>query len=309
MDRKTKLYIAGHTGLFGNTLYAQAKKIGFENIVVRGHGELDLTRQKDTEQFFAEEKPDYVIMAAGLVGGISVNNMYMADFCMKNMQMTCNVIDSAHKYGVKKLLYLGSSCIYPRICEQPVKESSILTGPCEPTNEGYALAKITGIRLCQYYKKQYGDHFISCIPANVYGPNDCFDPERAHVIPALLMRFHEAKLENKPSVTVWGSGNAEREFLYIDDAAQGCMKLLETYDGLETVNIGVGHTDSIRTLAEMVKEVVGYEGEIIFDSTKPDGMPRRLLDTKTANEHQIYATTKLAEGLKKTYQWYLKMRR
>lgn len=305
MDKNAKLYIAGHTGLFGNALYAEAKKRGFKNIVVRSHKELDLTRQEDTERFFAEEKPEYVIMAAGLVGGIDVNSRYMADFCMENMLMACNVIKASHEHHVKKLLYLGSSCIYPRECAQPIKEGSILTGPCEPTNEGYALAKITGIRLCEYYKKQYGDHFISCIPANVYGPNDCFEPEKCHVAPALMMRFHEAKVKKLPYVEVWGSGKAEREFLYIEDAAAGCMELMENYDGMETVNIGVGYTNTIKELAEAIKEAVGYEGEIRFDATRPDGMPRRLLDTQNGEQYHISAKTSLEDGIRLMYQWYL----
>lgn len=305
MDKNGKLYIAGHTGLFGSALLSEARKRGFTNIVLQTHMELDLTDQTATDCFFERERPDYVIMAAALVGGIKANSERMAEFCMENLQMTCNVISAAHEYKVKKLLYLGSSCIYPRECNQPIREDSILTGSCEPTNEGYAIAKIAGIRLCEYYKKQYGDNFISCIPANVYGPHDCFIPERAHVIPALIMRFHEAKVNEQPEVVVWGSGKAEREFLYIDDAAEGCLDLMERYEGTQTVNIGVGHTNSIAELAVKIREVVGYAGKLHFDVTKPDGMPKRLLDTETAAEYHIHADTSLEEGLRRTYQYYL----
>ena len=307
MDKNGKLYIAGHTGLFGSALLAEAQKRGFTDIVLRTHAELDLTDQAAADRFFEKEHPDYVIMAAALVGGIKANSERMADFCMQNLQMTCNIINAAHKYQIKKLLYLGSSCIYPRECAQPIREDSILTGPCEPTNEGYAIAKIAGIRLCEYYKKQYGDNFISCIPANVYGPHDCFIPGKAHVIPALLMRFHDAKVKGLPEVTVWGTGKAEREFLFIDDAAEGCMDLMEHYDGGQTVNIGVGHTDTIAELAELVKKVVGYTGKLCFDATKPDGMPRRLLDTQTADAYHIHAKTTLDAGLRLAYRYYLNL--
>lgn len=307
MDKRGKLYIAGHTGLFGSALLEEAEKRGYGNIVLRRHRELDLTDQTAVDRFFARERPDYVIMAAALVGGIGANRERMADFCMENMLMTCNVIHAAHQYRVRKLLYLGSSCLYPRECAQPIREDSILTGACEPTNEGYAIAKIAGIRLCEYYREQYGDDFISCIPANVYGPRDCFDPERAHVIPALIMRFHEASIKRLPEVIVWGSGRAEREFLYIGDAARGCMELFEEYDGKQTVNIGVGHTTTIAELAELVRTIVGYKGGLRFDMSKPDGMPKRLLDTKMARANHIYAKTPLEVGLKLTYQYYLEM--
>ena len=302
MDKNGKLYIAGHTGLFGSALLAAARKRGFTDIVLRTHAELDLSDRAAADAFFEAERPDYVIMAAALVGGIKANSERMADFCMQNLQMTCNVIQAAHQYRVRKLLYLGSSCIYPRECPQPIREDSILAGPCEPTNEGYAIAKIAGIRLCEYYKKQYGDNFISCIPANVYGPHDCFIPGKAHVIPSLIMRFHDARERGLPEVAVWGTGKAEREFLYIDDAAEGCMDLMENYDGAQTVNIGVGHTE---TIAELVKKVVGYTGELRFDASKPDGMPRRLLDTRTADAYHIHAGTTLEEGLRLTYRYYL----
>lgn len=305
MEKKGKLYIAGHTGLFGSALLAAARKRGFTNIVLRTHAELELTDRTAVDDYFKKERPDYVIMAAALVGGIKANSERMADFCMQNLQMTCNVIQAAHQYRVRKLLYLGSSCIYPRECQQPIREDSILTGPCEPTNEGYAIAKIAGVRLCEYYKKQYGDNFISCIPANVYGPHDCFIPGKAHVIPSLIMRFHGAKMNNFPEVVVWGTGKAEREFLYIDDAAEGCMDLMEHYDGIQTVNIGVGHTDTIKELAELVKKVVGYTGRLRFDASKPDGMPRRLLDTQTADAYHIHPKIPLEDGLRNTYQYYL----
>lgn len=306
MDKSAKLYIAGHTGLFGNALYKSAVKKGYKNIVVRRHNELDLTNQEQTEEFFKTERPDYVIMAAALVGGINANLHYMADFCMENLLMTCNVINVAHKYHVKKLLYLGSSCIYPKECSQPITEDSILTGLCEPTNEGYAIAKIAGIRLCEYYRKQYDDCFISCIPANVYGPHDCFNLEKAHVIPALIAKFHESKLQNTPTVTIWGTGVAEREFVYIDAAADGCIQIFETYNGVDTVNLGNGHTTSIRELANLVKEVIQYHGRIIYDTDKPDGMKIRCLDTSKAKGLGIKIEDDLKKGIEMTYKWYLK---
>ena len=305
MNKTAKLYIAGHTGLFGNALYEAAKKKGYKNVVVRKHDELDLTRQEQVEVFFKSERPDYVIMAAALVGGIDANRRYMADFCMENLLMTCNVMNASHKYRVKKLLYLGSSCIYPRKCIQPILEDSILTGSCEPTNEGYAIAKIAGIRLCEYYQKQYGDCFISCIPANVYGLHDCFDLEKAHVIPALIMKFHEAKMKNAPEVTIWGTGRAEREFLFIDDAAEACLKLFEYCNESQPVNIGIGHTNTIQELSEIIRDTVGYTGEIKYDDAKPDGMPKRLLDSEKAKKYCIYPKTSLEEGIRHTYNWYL----
>jgi GDP-L-fucose synthase len=229
----------------------------------------------------------------------------MADFTMENLLISANVIQSSHKTGVKKLIYLGSSCIYPRECEQPVKEDYILTGPLEPTNEGYALAKIIGVKLCDYYKKQYGANFISCMPANLYGPNDCYDQSRNHVIPALIQRFHEAKVKNAPSVVIWGTGKARREFMYIDDAAEACVFLMNNYDGTGTINIGIGEDISIGELAHIISEVIGYNGKIEFDISKPDGMPKRMLDSTKIQSMGFKAKTPLEKGLEKAYIWYL----
>ncbi len=305
IDRCAKIYIAGHTGLFGSALVRALKRQGFTNILTAPHAKLDLTDGIATTAFFKLERPDYVYIAAAKVGGIQANSAYMADFAMENLQITCNVLRAAHETGVKKLLYLGSSCIYPREAAQPVKEEYLLTGLPEPTNEGYAIAKIAGVRLCDYYKRQYGDNFISCIPANVYGENDNFNENSSHVIPSLIQRFHLAKLHKSPYVEIWGTGSAEREFMYIDDAADACLHLMEKYDGPGTINIGIGETTSIQELAQQICHIVGYQGEIRYDATKPDGMPRRLLDSTKINMLGWQPVTPLAEGLKMTYAWYL----
>lgn len=306
MDRNGKIYIAGHTGLFGSAIMRALKRKGFANFVTVSHSELDLTDGRATSAFFERERPDYVFVAAAKVGGIQANNAYMADFAMENLLITCNVMKAAHDTGVKKLLYLGSSCIYPRESAQPVKEEYLLTGLPEPTNEGYAVAKIAGVRLCDYYKRQYGDNFVSCIPANVYGPNDNFDESSNHVIPALIKRFHNAKARGIPYVEIWGTGVAEREFLYIDDAADACFDVMDIYEGPGTINIGVGATISIRDLVEHIRRVVGYEGKIRYDATKPDGMPRRLMDSRKIMGLGWRPTTKLEDGLKKEYEWFLR---
>lgn len=306
IDRNAKIYVAGHTGLFGSALVRALRWEGFTNLLTAPHSELDLTNQVATLAFFRKERPDYVYMAAAKVGGIHANDAYMADFAMENLQITCNILRAAHETGVKKMLYLASSCIYPREAAQPVKESYILAGPPEPTNEGYAIAKIAGLRMCDFYKRQYGDNFISCIPANVYGENDCFDPENNHVIPALLQRFHQAKENQTPFVEIWGTGSAEREFLYIDDAAEACLRVVEAYEGPGTINIGVGETTSIRELVSLVQQTVGYQGEIRYDTTKPDGMPRRLLDSSKIHALGWKATTPLSDGLRREYEWFLK---
>lgn len=305
MEKESRIYVAGHTGLFGSALVRALEKRGFYNIIKATHRELDLTDGKATNDFFGREKPDYVFMAAAKVGGIQANNAYMADFAMENLLITCNVLKAAHETGVKKFLYLGSSCIYPRITPQPVREEYILTGVPEPTNEGYAIAKIAGVRLCDYYQKQYGDAFISCIPANVFGPYDSFDAGNNHVIPSLMDRFYRGKKAGAPSVDIWGSGKAEREFLYIDDAAEACLFVMERYSGPDTINIGTGQSTSIRELAKMVKDVVGYSGELRFDTTKPDGMPRRLLDSTKILQMGWRPTTGIKDGLKKEFEWYL----
>ena len=305
MDKHGKIYIAGHTGLFGSQTMSRLLARGYDNIVCKTHSELDLTRQADVEAFFGQEKPEYVFVMCGKVGGIQANKDYMAEFTMENLKMNTNIIESAHKAGVKKMLYLGSSCMYPRESEQPVREEYLLRGEIEPTNEGYALAKIVGLKACAYYKKQYGDNFISCIPANVYGPGDNFDDKSNHVIPALLKRFHAAKGAGTKNVSIWGSGRAQREFLYIGDAVSACIRLMEEYDGIEPVNIGTGICTSIRELAESVKSVTGYEGELLFDMTKPDGMPLRRLDSEKIFSIGWYPETTLEDGLRQTYQWYL----
>lgn len=307
MDFDEKIYVAGHTGLFGSAIVRALKRKGYTNILTQTHAELDLTDGLATKQFFEKEQPKYVYVAAALVGGIQANNAYMADFAMENLLITCNVLKSAHETGVKKLLYLGSSCIYPRQTAQPVKEEYLLTGLPEPTNEGYAIAKIAGVRLCDYYKRQYGDNFISCIPANVYGENDDLDPKTSHVIPAMFRRFHDAKAHNLPYVEIWGTGKAEREFMHIDDGAGACLYVMEKYHGPDTINIGMGETTSIRELAGMIGEIVGYKGEIRFDASKPDGMPRRLLDSAKITALGWKPSIPLYEGLKMTYNWYLQM--
>lgn len=305
IDPSEKIYIAGHTGMFGSALVRALNRQGFTNLLTATHHELDLTDGAAATEFFRQERPDHVYMAAAKVGGIQANDAYMADFAMENLQITCNVLRAAHETGVKKLLYLASSCIYPREAPQPVKEEYLLTGLPEPTNEGYAIAKIAGVRMCDYYQRQYGDHFISCIPANVYGENDSFNEGNNHVIPALIQRFHRAKLAGLPYVEIWGTGAAEREFMHIDDAAKACLNLMERYDGPGAVNIGLGTATSIRELAQEIKRVVGYEGTIRYDTSKPDGMPRRLLDSTKINALGWTPSIPLAAGLEATYAWYL----
>jgi GDP-L-fucose synthase len=278
---------------------------GYTNIITTSHAKLDLTDGTKTLDFFLTKKPEYVFCAAARVGGIQANNTYMADFAMENLLITCNLINSAHKSGVEKLLYLGSSCIYPRECSQPIKEEYLLSGPLEPTNEGYALAKITGVRLCDYYKKQYGDNFISCMPANLYGPNDCYDESKNHVVPALIQRFHTAKINNLPQVKIWGTGNARREFMYIDDAAKACVFLMRNYVGPGIINIGTGEDISIGDLAKMISDVVGYRGEITFDTSRPDGMPCRILDSTKIQNMGYMTNMPLKEGLTVSYKWFL----
>ena len=305
MEKHAKIYIAGHTGLFGTETLRQLNKLGYDNLLCKSHSELDLTRQVDVEDFFAQERPEYVFIMCGKVGGIQANKDYMAEFTMENLKMNANIIEAAHKNSVKKMLYLGSSCMYPRESEQPVKEEYLLRGEFEPTNEGYALAKIVGLKACAYYKKEYGDNFISCIPANVYGPRDNFDDKSNHVIPALLKRFHAAKENGAESVSIWGSGRAQREFLYIGDAVSACIHLMERYDEMEPVNIGTGVCTSIRELAEAVKHVTDYKGELAFDTTKPDGMLLRRLDSERIFSMGWQPKTSLEYGLRQTYQWYL----
>lgn len=304
LDRTKKIYVAGHRGLVGSALVRKLQAEGFLNIVTRTHTELDLTRQTEVEKFFEEEKPDYVILAAAKVGGIYANDTYPADFIIKNLQIECNVIDAAHKNGVKKLLFLGSSCIYPRECPQPIKEEYLLSGYLEKTNEAYALAKIAGLKMCAFYNQQYGTDFISVMPCNLYGINDNFSPENSHVLPALIRKFHEAKVNNASTVTVWGSGKPLREFLNVDDLADACLYLMDHYKGNEFFNVGYGKEVTILELAQMVKQVTGFQGEIVMDASKPDGTPRKLTDISKLKKMGWEPKISLEEGLKQTYEWY-----
>lgn len=304
LDRTKKIYVAGHRGLVGSALVRKLQTEGFTNMITRTHQELDLTRQADVEKFFEEEKPAYVILAAAKVGGIYANDTYPADFIMKNLQIECNVIDAAYKNGVEKLLFLGSSCIYPRECPQPIKEEYLLSGYLEKTNEAYALAKIAGLKMCAFYNQQYGTDYISVMPCNLYGINDNFSPENSHVLPALIRKFHEAKVKNEPTVTVWGSGKPLREFLNVDDLADACLYLMDHYTGNEFFNVGYGKEVTILELAEMIKKVVGYQGEIVMDASKPDGTPRKLTDISKLKAMGWEPKIDLEEGLKQTYEWY-----
>ncbi len=305
MEQNSKIYVAGHTGLVGSALVRCLQAAGFCNLVTRTSNELDLRRQTDVEQFFAAEKPDYVFLAAAKVGGIFANNTYPADFMYDNLIIEMNVIQAAKANHVRKLMFLGSSCIYPKFADQPIREDSLLTGELEPTNEAYALAKIAGLKYCEYLNRQYGTDFISVMPTNLYGPNDNYHLENSHVLPALIRRFHEAKISDLPSVTVWGTGNVLREFLFVDDLADACLFLMENYSGNETVNIGTGRELSIADLAILVKETIGYAGAIVFDPARPDGTPRKLLDVSKLTNLGWTFKTDLREGLRVTYQDYL----
>lgn len=305
MDKQAKVYVAGHGGLVGSAIVRRLEDDGFDNLLLRRSAELDLREQQAVRDFFSAEKPDYVILAAARVGGILANDTYPAEFIYDNLMMEANVIHSAYQNGVKKLLALGSTCIYPKMAPQPLGEDSLLTGPLESTNEWYAVAKIAGIKLCQAYRKQYGCNFIAAMPTNLYGPGDNFDLEKSHVIPALIRKFHNAKLENHATVTVWGTGKPLREFLHVDDLADACLFLLEHYDEGSIVNIGVGEDQSIRELASIVSDTVGFDGEIVYDASKPDGTPRKLVDTSRINGLGWHARIGLREGVEGTYRWFL----
>jgi GDP-L-fucose synthase len=305
MEKSSKIYIAGHRGLVGGALVRALEVSGYSNLITKTKEELNLLDQPSVSCFFAEEKPEYVFVAAAKVGGILANDTYPADFIYENLQIQNNVIHNAHQHEVKKLLFLGSSCIYPKYSDQPISENSLLTGPLEPTNEAYAVAKIAGIKLCQNYAKQYGDIFISVMPTNLYGPGDNFHPRNSHVLPALLRRFHEAKEDNAKEVVVWGSGSPLREFLYVDDLASACIHLMKTYDQPEIVNIGTGTDISINELAETIKEVVGYGGNLTWDDSKPDGTPRKLLNVSKLRNLGWQHSVELKDGIVKTYEWYL----
>ncbi|XP_019170860.1 PREDICTED: putative GDP-L-fucose synthase 2 [Ipomoea nil] len=303
--KSDKIFVAGHGGLVGSAVVRKLIHLGFTNLLLRTHSQLDLTVQSAVDAFFAAEKPDYVVLAAAKVGGIHANNTYPADFITINLQIQTNVVTSAYKHGVKKLLFLGSSCIYPKFAPQPIPENALLTGPLEPTNEWYAIAKIAGIKMCQAYRIQFNFDAISAMPTNLYGPNDNFHPENSHVLPALLRRFHEAKVRNDEKVVVWGSGSPLREFLHVDDLADAIVFLLEHYSGLEHVNVGSGKEVTIKELAELVKEVVGFKGELVWDPTKPDGTPRKLMDSSNLAGLGWTPKISLRDGLVDTYKWYL----
>ncbi len=304
MELDSKIYIAGHMGLVGSAIHRKLKEEGYANTIGRPRKELDLERQAQVESFFEEQRPEYVFLAAAKVGGIWANNSFPAEFIYSNIMVQTNVIHSAYRTGVKKLLFLGSSCIYPKHCPQPMKEEYLLTGPLEPTNEPYALAKIAGIRACQSYNRQYGTNYISVMPTNLYGPNDNFDLETSHALPALIRKFHEAKIKSNPSVTIWGTGLPRREFLYVDDLADAGIFLMNHYDESDIINVGCGEDISIAELALLVKGVVGYTGDIEYDIEKPDGTPRKLLDVSRLRDLGWQPKLSLEEGVKKTYEWY-----
>lgn len=305
MNKNAKIYVAGHNGMVGSALVRELQRQGFTNLLTRSRSLLDLTSQAQVTDFFAQEKPDYVFLAAAKVGGIAANQSYPADFISDNLLIQDHVINAAYRYGTQKLLFLGSSCIYPRDCPQPIKEGYLLSGSLEPTNEWYAIAKIAGIKLCQAYRKQYGFNAIVLIPTNLYGSVDNFSLSDSHVLPAILRKMHEAKKSNASSIEIWGSGEPRREFLYVDDLASACVFLMQNYDEEEAVNIGVGKDISIRELAEKIKSIVGFDGNINFDHTKPDGTPRKLLDISKLNGLRWFAKTRLDEGIKITYEWFM----
>lgn len=305
MEKNAKIYVAGHRGMVGSAIVRSLNRQGYMNIITRTHSELDLTRQDAVEAFFVQEKPDYVFLAAAKVGGIVANSEALADFMYDNMTLEMNVIHSAWKNGCKKLEFLGSSCIYPRLARQPIKESELLTGSLEPTNEAYALAKISGLKYCEYLNRQYGCDYISLMPTNLYGPNDNYHPTHSHVLPALIRRFHEAKENGLTSVTCWGTGTPLREFLYVDDLADACVFCMNHYSGNETVNVGTGKEISIKNLTELVAKVIGYQGEICWDTSKPDGTPRKLLDVSKLESLGFKYQVELEEGIGLAYQDFL----
>ncbi len=307
MNKEAKVYVAGHRGMVGSAILRKLQSEGFTNLVLRTSAELDLRDQQATLSFMETERPDYVLLAAAKVGGILANNIYRADFLYDNLMIQNNVIHSAYRTGVKKLLFLGSSCIYPKLAPQPLKEEYLLTGELEPTNEPYAIAKIAGIKLCDAYRSQYGCNFISAMPTNLYGPNDNYDPSSSHVLPALIRKFHEASRDKAPSVTLWGSGKPRREFLHADDLADACYFLMQHYDEAGYVNIGWGEDIEIKELAQLIKKISGYTGDIIHDTSKPDGTPRKLMDVTKLRNMGWQASISLEEGIRKVYQDYIKV--
>lgn len=305
MDKEAKIYVAGHRGMVGSAILRALKKQGYQNIITRTHKELDLCRQQEVEEFFSEEKPEYVFLAAAKVGGIVANQEGLADFMYENSVLEMNVIHEAWKNSCRKLLFLGSSCIYPRMAPQPMKENCLLTSELEQTNEAYALAKISGLKYCEYLNRQYGTDYISAMPTNLYGPNDNYHPTHSHVLPALIRRFHEAKERGLPEVTCWGTGSPLREFLYVDDLADACIFLMNHYSGNETVNVGTGRELTIRELTKLVAEVVGYQGKILWDESKPDGTPRKLLDVSKLEKLGWKYSTELEDGIQLAYEDFL----
>ena len=305
MDKSHKVFVAGHRGMVGSALVRRLKTQGFANVVTRERAELDLSDESAVAKFFAAEKPNFVILAAAKVGGIKANNDFPVEFLLANLRIQNNVIRSAYEAGVCKLLFLGSSCIYPKLAPQPIPETALLSGPLEPTNEAYAIAKIAGIKLCQAYSREYGANFISAMPTNLYGPNDNFDLETSHALAALIRKAHEAKNRNARELIVWGSGKPRREFLHVDDLAAACLLLLEKYDSPEIINVGCGEDISIRELAELICDVVGFNGELAWDTTKPDGTPRKLLDVTRVRALGWQPETSLREGIARTYEWFL----
>ncbi|MBO4845232.1 MAG: GDP-L-fucose synthase [Lachnospiraceae bacterium] len=304
LSKEDKIYVAGHRGLVGSAIVRSLKRGGYTNIIGRTHSELDLTDQQAVRAFFEAEKPDVVVLAAAKVGGINANQTMPAEFAYENMQIQCNVIKCCHDYKVKKLLFLGSTCIYPKMAPQPIPEDALLTGPLEVTNEAYAIAKISGMEMCRFFKIQYGDDFISCMPTNLYGPYDNYDLSNSHVLPAMIRKFHEAKVNNAPTVELWGTGSPLREFLYSDDMADACVYLLENYSGEQHVNIGTGKEVTIKQLAELVKDTVGFTGDIVWNSDMPDGTPRKLADVSKLHSLGWTHKVELEEGVKLAYEWF-----
>ncbi|MGN1171610.1 MAG: GDP-L-fucose synthase family protein [Lachnospiraceae bacterium] len=300
-----KIYVAGHRGLVGSAIVRSLNRQGYENVIGRTHKELDLTDQAAVRDFFQKERPDVVVLAAAKVGGINANNTTPAEFAYENMQIQCNVIKCCHDYQVKKLLFLGSTCIYPRMAPQPIPESALLTGPLEETNEAYAIAKIAGLEMCKFFKRQYGDDFISCMPTNLYGPYDNYELQGSHVMPAMIRKFHEAKVNGAPTVELWGTGSPLREFLYVDDMADACVYLLEHYSGEQHVNIGTGKELTIAQLAQIVKSTVGYQGEIVWNPEMPDGTPRKLTDVSKLHSLGWHHKVELEEGVALAYEWFV----
>lgn len=309
MQKDSRIFVAGHRGLVGSAICRRLLSDGYENVLTQSRGETDLTDPVQVRRFFEDAHPEYVFLAAAKVGGIHANDSAPADFLRENLQIQLNVIDAAYRCGVQKLAFLGSSCIYPKHAPQPMKEEHLLTGPLEPTNEWYAIAKIAGIKQCQAYRRQYGFNAISLMPTNLYGPGDNFDLQNSHVLPALIRKFHEARVSGEPTVTVWGSGTPRREFLHVDDLADACLFLMLHYDGEDIVNVGWGEDLSIAELAGLVGEVVGFEGGIVYDRDKPDGTPRKLLDTSRLTELGWRPSIGLREGLEQTYRWFLDNRK